>query len=485
MRTKNIVEQKSAGSSGDRLEGNVGAIGLMFTVLAYNAPLTVFIGGIPVVILVGNGLGAPMAFLAGGAVILLVAFGLTTISARLRRSGGFYSFITAGLGKVVGLGAGFAAVTCYFVAIVVALAFGGIATRTLVVGLFNGPEFPWWISSIVLLCVVAVLGYLNFNLSAGVLSVFLALELLLMLAYAISVFAQGGGPDGFGFESFTAEHTFSGSIPLAIMLGVGMFGGFEATVIFRDEIRNPDRTIPRATYGVVVLMASFYALLTWVLINSYGAAVIMDIVAANVGGSASESIREYTGEFAYMLAAFLMLASCFALLLAAHSIVCRYLFNMSADGILPETLGKVHPRHKSPHRASVIVTAASFLVLALFVIFQVNEETMYARVVGVYSYVLLMILSCVSLAIAVYLYRTREKGRLRLAATSAALGFIIIFIVLILATQNFTFLSGATGGTLILLLTVIWGIAIAGGLLAIRYRKTRPEAYARIGREPS
>lgn len=472
-------------SSPGELRGNIGVIELMFTVLAYNAPLTVFIGGIPVVMLVGNGLGAPVALLAGGCCVALVAFGLTTMSATLRRSGGFYSFISAGLGKVAGLASAFAATTCYFVAILVAVAFGGAATQAVVVGIFDGPETPWWLSGLVFLGISGVLGYMNISLSARVLSTFLALELFIMGAYIVAVLAHGGGPSGFGFESFTPAQMFSGSVSLAFMLGVGMFGGFEATVIFRDEVRDPERTIPRATYGVVALMAILYAFITWVFISSYGAAAVMDVIAPDPAGAATASIRDFTGDWAYDAAAVLMLTSTFALLLAAHNITSRYLYNLSADGILPRPLSEVHPKHKSPAKASILVTAASAAALAIFGLARVDDATMYARVVGVYSYLLLIILGIVALAIAVYLLRRSGGGRERAAGLSALLGFVIFSVAVVLATKNFSFLSGATGALGYVLLCLIWGIALAGGLLAVRLRTTKPEVFARIGRDIS
>jgi amino acid transporter len=469
----------------DQLRGSIGTFELMFTVLAYNAPLSVFIGGIPVVMLVGNRLGAPVALLAGGAVVAMIAFGLTCMSSRLKRSGGFYSFISAGLGKVPGLAAGFAATICYFVAILVAAAFAGIAARTLIEGVFGGPAIPWWITSVLLLAVTSYLGYLNINLSAAVLSFFLVLELLIMGAYVIAVIAHGGGPQGFGLESFTPEQIFAGSVPLAFMLGIGMFGGFEATVIFRDEVRNPDRTIPRATFGVVGLMAGMYALLGWIFINSYGPGTVMAIVTDDPAGSATESIRQFTGEWAYYATAILMFTSAFALLLAAHNITSRYIFNLSSDGILPRVWSTVHPRHKSPAAASVAVTGASFVALAFFIVFQVNEQTMYARVVGVYSYLLLVILSMVALAIAWFLLREPEGGKVRAAGISTGIGFAIVASVLVLATKNFSLLSGATGALAVFLIVLIWGLVVAGGALALRLRTTRPDVYRRIGRDPS
>src|SRR5262245_5912492 len=73
-----------------RLHGDMGVIELAFSVIAYNGPIVVFLGFIPVCVLLGNGIGTPVAFLICGAVVALLAWGLTTMARRLPQPGGFY-----------------------------------------------------------------------------------------------------------------------------------------------------------------------------------------------------------------------------------------------------------------------------------------------------------------------------------------------------------------------------------------------------------
>jgi amino acid transporter len=236
------------------LRGHMGVLELIFTVVAYNGPVVVFLGFIPAAILLGNGVGTPVAILAAGVVILLIAVGMLKMSDRLEKPGGFYALITAGLGRPAGLSAGFTALTCYFLALVSVYALGGIALSSVIRDLFNGPDISWTILALVMLAIASVLGYLNINFSAKILTVFLAFELLLIAAYDISVLFQGG-EGGIGFDSFSSDQIFSGSVSIGFLFAIGLFGGFEATIIFREEVRNPKRTIPVSTYGVIALLA--------------------------------------------------------------------------------------------------------------------------------------------------------------------------------------------------------------------------------------
>lgn len=466
-----------------RLGGNMGVISLIFTVMAFSAPAVAFLGFIPVAIALGNGVGTPVAFLACGVVVALVAVGLTRMARSLPNPGGFYAFISAGLGKTIGLGAGFAAIIIYYVACVSTYALGGIAARTIVSGVFHGPSLPWWIFAAALWAVVGVLGYFRIDFSARVLSVFLGLELLLMAAYDVSVLLRGGA-EGLSFDSFHPTNIFSGSVAIAFMFGVGLYGGFEATVIFRDEVRTPERTIPRATFSVVALLAMMYATTAWLFINAYGPVAVLDAVNTDPTAAATASIKQYTGEFAYTASTLLLLTSAFASTLAAHSIATRYAFNLSVDRILHHSLSRVHATQLSPHRASLAMSVATFVGLGLLVLAHIPDEIVYGRLSGIYTYTMLLLLALVALAILIYLVRhAKSEGAIAKPVASCGLAFVILCIALYLATVNFELITGATGALTIVLLLLIYGIVATGMVMASIYRRKRPEVYARIGRD--
>ena len=51
----------------------------------------------------------------------------------------------------------------------------------------------------------------------------------------------------------------NGILGIAVLFALTGFIGFEATAVFRDEARDPERTIPRATYAAVLIIGAFYA----------------------------------------------------------------------------------------------------------------------------------------------------------------------------------------------------------------------------------
>src|SRR5215475_7804673 len=87
-----------SGDDGPRtLQGRIGTIELMLTVLAFSAPLTV-VAAFAVFVLTYNR-SAPIAFAVAIVLLLLFSVGYTTMTRYLPNPGAFYAYITAGLGR--------------------------------------------------------------------------------------------------------------------------------------------------------------------------------------------------------------------------------------------------------------------------------------------------------------------------------------------------------------------------------------------------
>lgn len=192
------------------LRGNLGTLGLFFSMLAYNAPLVVVIGVIPIMVMLGNGIGTPMLFILAGLVLAAFANGIIRISKALHRPGAFYAFITAGLGREAGLGSGFMMLAAYFCLSVGTIVYGGIVLGSLVTDTLHGPEAPWYVWAAVFWAATAVLGYFRIDLSAKVMTVVLAAEMAVVAVYDLGVLGHGGGPSDLSAAPFDPANLFQG-----------------------------------------------------------------------------------------------------------------------------------------------------------------------------------------------------------------------------------------------------------------------------------
>ncbi len=152
------MSDTTTGSGAGKLRGSIGVVGIVFLVIAAAAPLTAIGGALPVMIAIGNGAGAPTAYLIAALVLLVFSVGYAAMSSHMVDTGAFYAYVAKGLGESCGLGAAGLALLTYTA---IQAAVYGLAAATIqgLVVQYGGPDLPWWMWALVLIALVAVLGY--------------------------------------------------------------------------------------------------------------------------------------------------------------------------------------------------------------------------------------------------------------------------------------------------------------------------------------
>ncbi|WP_224089887.1 APC family permease [Arthrobacter sp. StoSoilB13] len=469
------VDTEVQRQSQPHLKGNMGFLSLFFSVVAYNAPLVVVVGAIPIMVGSGAGLGTPVSFICAGAILAAFAVGFTRMSKIMPKPGGFYSMITAGLGPQMGLGSGLVAFLGYFCAYAGSLVFGGVVLGELVHGSLNGPDIPWYFWSLIFWAASAVLGYLKVELSAKVLSIFLLFEVVIVVSYDVLVFINGGaGHQGISVVPLSPNHWFDGSFSLGLLFALGMYAGFEVTVLFREEVRDPSRTIPRVTYAVIALATVVYGLSSLLFINSIGLDNVVEAATADPTGSMTHSLQAFGGKVLSDAATVLVNTSTFAVVLAAHNISARYSFNLSADGILPRTLSRVHARHGSPHSSSFAVSSAGLVMLLAIIFTGVGAIEFYTALLGITSFVILGVIFLAGVAVPVYLRRHSRGLSVWSRIVFPSISIVGLGSGLVLAGINFPLLVGGSNVLATILMVLIVGLFVLGFTLAMVYRRMRP-----------
>ncbi|MDT7597988.1 MAG: hypothetical protein QOK26_65, partial [Pseudonocardiales bacterium] len=83
----------------------LGLPSVLFCIVTGAAPLTAMLFNVPVAVQ-GGGYAAPAAFLIATVALTIFSVGYIAMSRRVTSAGGFYTFISRGLGRVVGVGSG-------------------------------------------------------------------------------------------------------------------------------------------------------------------------------------------------------------------------------------------------------------------------------------------------------------------------------------------------------------------------------------------
>ncbi|GAB3627528.1 amino acid transporter [Pandoraea terrae] len=392
------TETRTINTGRKTLSGQLRTLDIVFTVLAYNAPLTVVVGLIPLIISYGNGLGAPVTFIAVAALMLLFSVGFVTMSRHVPNAGAYYAYITVGLGPRVGLGAAFMAMLAYAFFIMGGYPYAGLVIDSFVKHSTSANESHWWVWALVLWAVVSTLGYFRITLSARVLSIALVCEVLLVAAWEVAI-ATSKGFSALSPTWLSTSAVMSGSVGLAFLFGVTCFAGFEATAVFREEARNPEVTVPRATYLSIIVMACVFVSATYFFIVAYGPAEALSKASSAPATAAIESVSGFLGHAGGTLVNVLMLTSMFSCLLALHNILSRYIYSLGIDGILPSKLSSIHSKHGSPHNASLLVSALGITSVTTVQLAGLDAFETYAALVGITGLTLIFLQILTSLSV--------------------------------------------------------------------------------------
>src|SRR5215475_15434869 len=169
----------------------VGLIGVLFLTVTGAAPISAMLFNTPVAVGFGDGIGAPAAFLFATIVLLIFSVGYAAMAGKVTAVGGFYSFISHGLGRELGMGFGFGSVVAYSV-FEASLAGGFAYFANLDINSWLGANIPWPILSLAMIVGISILTYFDVKVSTAILGVALIAEVAILTIFAIGVFTSSG-----------------------------------------------------------------------------------------------------------------------------------------------------------------------------------------------------------------------------------------------------------------------------------------------------
>ncbi|GII96538.1 APC family permease [Sinosporangium siamense] len=467
-----------------RLSGSLGVVSIVFMVVAAASPLVVVGSVSPLGIMIGNGVGFPALFAIGAVILVLFAVGLTTMTRHVPKPGAFFTFVGYGLGPAAGIVAAWLAILAYTSVQIAVHAYMGYVLSGALSSL-GGPALPWWLCSLLVIALVGYLGYRNIDLSSKVLGFMLVLEVGIVLALVVAVLITGGD-SGLDLSPFDPANIVSGSPGIGLMFAMGSFIGFEATVVFRDEARDPTRTIPRSTYAAVIGIGVFYTLAAWSIVMAWGSDKVVAKATEDPGTMIFATMHRYLGVLGEKGVNFLLITAMLACVLAFHNVLARYQHSMANAGVLPRALSGIHPRHRSPHTSSLVQTVTAGALIAVFAVLGLDPVfAVFTPLGGVTNLAIALLITLTSVAILVYFAKTKVDRRPWNTVIAPVLGLIGMVAAAVLIVAYFPLLVGdvdaegnqVVGGVTILLLGLIAAFPVLALIQAAVIKKRNPASY--------
>ncbi len=358
------------------------------------------------------GLQMPAVFLAGFLPMLLVAFAYRELNRVMPDCGTSFTWTVKAFGPRLGWMCGWGLVIA---TIIVLSNLAGVATSYfwLLAGEITGSESvaalddskPVHIlTCLVLIAIATAISYRGMTATKGVQYALVGLQLLVLAVFVAMAFQKAGS----GEFSTGLDFSFSWLNPFAVQsfaaftaglsLSIFMYWGWDACLTANEETTGSDRTPGRAALiAMVVLVGSYLAT---------GVAAQMAVGSGDKGlGLANPETSDNVfaalagpvmGPGLGILLFLAVLASAAASLQTTFIPVARTVLAMSAYEALPPSYARVHPRFKTPGRATVVAGVATgvFYTVMTLVSEHVLVDTIYALGLMICFYYALTAFAC-------------------------------------------------------------------------------------------
>jgi len=345
--------------------------------------------------------GAPVAFLIAGIVALVTSYSYSKLSVALPGKGGTVSFLDNAFGS--GLFTGSMNILLWISYIVMlslyAYAFGSYGTELFVSG-SNELIKHILISSIVIS--ITVLNIFSAKLIGEAEDFIVAIKLLILLFFCAVGF-WGIHTDKLAITEWSpAVNLVAGGFIIFLA-----YEGFELIANTADDVKNPEKTLPRAFYASVIFVIVLYILVATVTVGS----LPVDKIVEAKDYALAIAAKPFLGQFGIILISVAALLSTTSAINATLYGSARLSYIIAKDGELPKFLED--NVWNKPLEGLLITSVATLLVANLFDLSSLSTMG---------SAGFLLIFACVNLANAKLSAKTRSKKIISYIGTGLCLG---------------------------------------------------------------
>lgn len=293
------------------------------------------------------GPAAAVSYVLAGFICLPIAMIISELATGMPKAGGSYHLISRALGPTAGAIVG----PSNWLGLTFATSFYLIGFAQYVAYFVS---LPTWVTALGAALFFIFLNYRGAKLSGQVQIIIVVILLLILFLFV--------GRGLFNVDS-KLHQSFAPYGWRAVFASVGLiivsFTGFEKISTIAEEIKRPERNLPLAIVGSVIIATLLYAAILYVTTGIVSYQVIASLQAPLI--EAANRFMSIVGIMGMSLAALLATASSANAAIMASS---RINFAMGRDHVLPGWFNEIHPRYLTPHR-SVLVTGGLAILLAL------------------------------------------------------------------------------------------------------------------------
>ncbi|MGW7520984.1 APC family permease [Streptomyces sp. NPDC054796] len=354
----------------------------------------------------------PAVFLAGFLPMLLVAFAYRELNNAVPDCGTSFTWTVKAFGPRVGWMCGWGLV----IATVIVLSnLAGVAAEFLYLLLgeitgsqavadFGGGTAAHVLTVLVLIAAATAISYRGMTATKWFQYALVALQMTVLVLFVVMAFARAGDTPGahsldfswswadpFSVSSFAA---FTAGLSLSIFI----YWGWDTSLTVNEETSGSDKTPGRAAMISMVVLVTSYVLtavaaMRFAGTGDEGLGLGNPGTADNVFAALAEPVMGPLGVLLFVA----VLASAAASLQTTFLPVARTMLAMSTYEAMPRSFAKVHPRFRTPARATVAAGVATSVFYTLMAVLSENVlvDTIYALGLMICFYYALTAFACV------------------------------------------------------------------------------------------
>lgn len=366
-----MLPRASLHSSGTGLERRLGIWSAAFLVIG----ITIGSGIFRTPAVVAERVPDPILMLSlwvlGGLMALAGALSFAELAASLPHSGGVYVFLREGWGRLAGFLFGWAELTLIRAVSVAAISsvFGEYLLRSFGYDAAAHARVADYLAvgAVTFATVVNVMGV---RLGAAIVGLSTTTKYLGLAAIVTTAFLLGGD------HGASAEHLVAAAGPvspglfgLALISVLWAYDGFVDIAYAGGEVKDPQRTLPRALIFGTLAIVVIYLLtnVAYLYVVPIGRMADSQLIAA-------DTMSLIFGPVGTTLISVLVMISTFGALMGIMLSGPRIFFAMADDGLLFRGVAAVHPRFGTPYVA-IILNGALAVVMVLVQTFEQLADT--------------------------------------------------------------------------------------------------------------
>ena len=325
----------------DGLKREIGVLGLSANIINIIVGAGIFV--LPAIIAEGLGSSSLIAYLCCGALISLIMLCFAEVGSKITGTGGAYAYIEAAFGKYSGFLTAMLFISASITAdAAVANALLDILSTLHPIFLNNGMKLLFFILLFFGLAYVNIIGVKQGIGLIKILTALKLLPLLLLVGIGLPEISMG---DLNVFQSVPI--TRLGEMCLILFFA---FQGGEIGLIISGEVKQPNRTIPRAIFIGVTIVLLLYISIQLVAQGALGSAL-----AQYKEAPLAQTFLQLIGPIGFLIMTIGAAVSMFGNLSGEILSVPRIIFSTAKDRVIPiKALSAIHPKYHTPHIAILL-----------------------------------------------------------------------------------------------------------------------------------